>query len=126
MDHMQMFVKNDGTNEDIHEADWVLVVYRYNCNDNPLNVAPKKLYKNSESTRLTPAGKSSQPSPTEDASNLYSLYASHNIQNGMGKSWDTVLYCCKDIQREFRPILTTLKLAPEPLMEIKLCRRPTN
>ena len=38
MDHLQMFVKNDGTNEDIHAADRVLVVHRYNCNDNPLNV----------------------------------------------------------------------------------------
>ena len=55
MDHLQMFVKNDGTNEDIHAADRVLVVHRYNCNDNPLNVVPKKLYKNSASTRLPPS-----------------------------------------------------------------------
>ena len=52
MNHLQMFAKNDDTNEDIHAADRVLVAHRYNCNDNPLNVAPKKLYKNSESTRL--------------------------------------------------------------------------
>ena len=39
------------------------------------------------------AGKSSHSSPTEDASNLYSLYAYHNIQNGVGKPWDPVLYC---------------------------------
>ena len=72
------------------------------------------------------AGKSSHSSPTEDASDLYSLYAYHNIQNGMGKPCDTVLYCCKDIQGELRPIHTTLKPAPEPLMEIKLCQCPIN
>ena len=60
-----MFVKNDGTNEDIHAADKVLVAHRYNCSDNPLNVARKKLYKNSATTRLPP----SHSSPTEDASN---------------------------------------------------------
>ena len=31
------------------------------------------------------AGKSSHSSPTEDALNLYSLCAYHNIQNEMGK-----------------------------------------
>ena len=51
-----MFVKNDGTNEDIHAADRVvLVAHRHNCNDNPFYVAPKKLYKNSASTRLPPS-----------------------------------------------------------------------
>ena len=55
MDHLQMFVKNDGTNEDIDAADRVLVAQRYNCNDNPLNVGQKKLYKNSASTRLPPS-----------------------------------------------------------------------
>ena len=54
IDHLQMFVKNDGTNEDIHAADRVLVAHRYNCSDNPLNVAPMGLYKNSASTRLPP------------------------------------------------------------------------
>ena len=50
-----MFVKNDGTNEDIHAVDRVLVAHRHNCNDNSLYVAPKKLYKNSASTRLPPS-----------------------------------------------------------------------
>ena len=55
MDHLQMFVKNAGTNEDIHAADRVLVAHHYNCNNNPLNVAPKKLYEDSASTRLPPS-----------------------------------------------------------------------
>ena len=55
MDHLQMFVKNDGTNEDIQAADRVLVAQRYNCNDNPLNVGRKKLYKNSASTKIPPS-----------------------------------------------------------------------
>ena len=55
MDHLQMFVKNAGTNDDIHAADRVLVVHRYNCNDNPLKVAPKELYEDSASTRLPPS-----------------------------------------------------------------------
>ena len=38
MDHLQIFVKNDVTNEDIHAADRVLVAHRYNCSDIPLNV----------------------------------------------------------------------------------------
>ena len=41
MDHLQMFVKNDGTNEDIHAADKILVAHRYNYSDNPLNMARK-------------------------------------------------------------------------------------
>ena len=72
------------------------------------------------------AGKSSHSSPTEDASDLHSLYAYHTIQDGMGNPLDTVLYCCKDIQGALRPILTPLKPAPESLMEIKLCLCPTN
>ena len=66
-----MFVENDDTNEDIHAADRVLVAHRYNCNDNPLNVAPKKLYKNIYQLGYHQAGKSSHSSPTEVASNLY-------------------------------------------------------
>ena len=31
MDHLQMFVKNAGTNEDIHASDRVLVAHHYNC-----------------------------------------------------------------------------------------------
>ena len=79
MDHVQIFTKNDGTNEDIHAADRVLVAHRYNSSDSPINanVARRKLYKNSASF--------SHSSPTEDASNLHSLCAYHNIQNGMGK-----------------------------------------
>ena len=55
IDHLQMFVKNDGTNEDIQAADRVLVAHRYNCSDNPLNMARKKLYVNSATTRLPPS-----------------------------------------------------------------------
>ena len=55
IDHLQMFVKSDGTNEDIHAADRVLVAHRCNCNDNPLNMARKKLFENSTTTRLTPS-----------------------------------------------------------------------
>ena len=38
MDHLQIFVKKDGTYEGMHAADRVLVVHRYNFSDNPLNV----------------------------------------------------------------------------------------
>ena len=72
------------------------------------------------------AGKSSHTSPIEDASDLHSLYAYHTIQDGMGNPLDPVLHCCKDIQGALRPILTTLKRAPESLMEIMLCRCSTN
>ena len=122
MGHLHMFAKNDDTNEDIHAADRVLVAHRYNCSDNPINVAREKLYENSETTRLHQAGKDSHSSPTEDTSDLYSLYAYHTIKDVMGNPLDPVLYCCKDIQGELRPILTTLKPALESLMEIKLCR----
>ena len=71
-------------------------------------------------------GKSSHSSPTEDASDLHSLYAYHTIQDGMGNPLDPVLYCCKDIQGALHLILTTLKPAPESLMEIQLCRCLTN
>ena len=50
-----MFAKNDGTNEDIHAADRVLVTHRYNCSDIPINVARKKLYDNIATTRLPPS-----------------------------------------------------------------------
>ena len=55
IDHLQMFEKNDGTNEDIQAADRVLVAHRYNCSDNPLNMARKNLYVNSATTRLPPS-----------------------------------------------------------------------
>ena len=35
IDHLQMFVKNEGTNEGIQAADRVLVAHRNNCSDNP-------------------------------------------------------------------------------------------
>ena len=56
------------------------------------------------------ACKFSHSSPTEDASNLRSLYIYHTIQDWMGNRLDPVLYCCKDIQGELRPILITLSL----------------
>ena len=54
IDHLQMCVKNDGTNEDIHAADRVLVGIATTAviSDNPLNMARKKLYENSAITRL--------------------------------------------------------------------------
>ena len=55
INHLQMFVKNDGTNEDIQAADRVLVAHRCNCSDNLLNMARKKLYVNSATTRLPPS-----------------------------------------------------------------------
>ena len=55
IDDLQMFVKNDGTNEDIQAADRVLVAHRYNCSDNPINMARKKLYVNRATTRLPPS-----------------------------------------------------------------------
>ena len=42
IDHLQMFVKNDDTNEDIQAADRVLVAHRYNCSDNPPQYGPKE------------------------------------------------------------------------------------
>ena len=36
----------------LRAADQVVVAHRYNCSDNPLNVARKKLYENSATTRL--------------------------------------------------------------------------
>ena len=55
IDHLQMFVKNDGTNEDMQAADRALVAHRYNCSDNLLIMARKKLYVNSATTRLPPS-----------------------------------------------------------------------
>ena len=55
IDHLQMFEKNDGTNEDIQAADRVLVAHRYNCSDNPLDMVRKKLYVNSAATKLPPS-----------------------------------------------------------------------
>ena len=61
-----MFAKNDCTNEDIHAADRVLVTtHRYNCSDNPINVARKKLYENSATTRLVNLAISPQPKMLE-------------------------------------------------------------
>ena len=42
MDHLQMFLMNDGTTEDVQAAGRVLVARRYNCNDKPLNVSARK------------------------------------------------------------------------------------
>ena len=42
MDHLQMFLMNDGTTEDVQAAGRVLVAHRYNCNDKPLNVSARK------------------------------------------------------------------------------------
>ena len=36
-EHLQMFLKDDGTTEDVQAASRVLVAHRYNCNDKPLN-----------------------------------------------------------------------------------------
>ena len=85
-----MFVKNDGTNEDIHAADRVFVAHRVFVASTTAIITPST-WPQRNSIRIVhllgyhQAGKSSHSSPTEDASNLYSLYAYHNIQNGMGK-----------------------------------------
>ena len=121
-----MFAKNDGTNEDIHAADRVLVTHCYNCNDNPINVARKNSMRIVQQLGYHQASKSSHSSPTEDASDIHSLYAYHTIQDGVRNPLDPVPYCCKDIQGALRPILTPLKPAPDSLMEIELCRCPTN
>ena len=42
MDHLQMFLMNDGTTEDVQAAGRILVAHRYNCNDKPLNVSARK------------------------------------------------------------------------------------
>ena len=85
MDHLQMFVKNDGTNENIQAADRVLVAHRYNCSDSPSTWPERNHMRIVQQLDYHQAGKSSHSSPTEDASNLFSLCVYHNIQNGIGK-----------------------------------------
>ena len=121
MHNLHMLAKNDGTNEDMHAANRVLVTHRYNCSDNPINVARKKLFENSATTRLANLAISPQPKMLQTYTHYMPI-----IQDGMGNPLDPVLYCCKGIQGALHPILTTLKPAPESLMEIKLCRCPTN
>ena len=54
MDHLQMFLMNDGTTEDVQAAGRVLVEHRYNCNDKPLNVsARKELYVTKGNNKVT-------------------------------------------------------------------------
>ena len=54
MDHLQMFLMNDGTTEDVQAAGRVLVAHRYNCNDKPLNVsARKELYVSKVNNKIT-------------------------------------------------------------------------
>ena len=55
IDHLQMFEKNDSTNEDMQAGDRVLVAHRYNCSGNPFDMVRKKLYVNSAATRLPPS-----------------------------------------------------------------------
>ena len=52
---LQMFMKNDGTSEDVQAAGRVLAVHRYNYNDKPLiNVsARKKLYVTKGNNKVT-------------------------------------------------------------------------
>ena len=38
-DHLQMFLMNNSTTEDVQAAGQVLVAHCYNCNDKPLNVS---------------------------------------------------------------------------------------
>ena len=53
-DHLQMFLMNDGTTEDVRAAGRVLVAHRYNCNDKPLNVsARKELYVTKDNNKVT-------------------------------------------------------------------------
>ena len=42
MDHLQMFLMNDGATEEVQAAGRVLVAHRCNCNDKPLNVSARK------------------------------------------------------------------------------------
>ena len=42
MDHLQMFLMNDGTTEDVQAAGRVLVAHCNNCNDKPLKVTARK------------------------------------------------------------------------------------
>ena len=60
------------------------------------------------------AGKSSHSSPTEDASDLHSLYAYHTIQDGMGNPLDPVLYCCKIFREHSVPFLPPSSLHQSP------------
>ena len=54
MDHLQMFLMNDGTTEDVQAAGRVLVAHRYNCNDKPLNVSGRKeLYVTKGNNKVT-------------------------------------------------------------------------
>ena len=54
MDHLQMFLMNDSTIEDVQAAGRVLVAHRYSYNDKPLNVsARKELYVTKGNNKVT-------------------------------------------------------------------------
>ena len=99
MDHLQMFLMNDGPTEDVQAASRVLVAHRYNCIDKPLNVsAQKELYVTKGNNKVTSklVTLATLP-PTKDATNLHQLCAYRAIKVWMG---NPVLYGWKEVQGE--------------------------
>ena len=99
MDHLQMFLMNDGTTEDVQAAGRVLVAHRNNRNDKRLNVTAQKEFfvtkgNNKVTSKLVTLA---ILPPTKDATNLHQLCAYHAIKDWMG---NPVLYGWKEVQGE--------------------------
>lgn len=119
--HLETFLSNSSTKPQIQEAGQVLVAHRYNTKP-PLNAARKKLYEKKAGDKKTfkQVNLATLP-PTEDACNLHSLRAYHQIQEWLGNSLPPLEYGWKNIGEELHPIPTTLEPAPKSLIELQTC-----
>ena len=120
-DQLQVFIEPDSTKEQIETAGQCLVAHRYKCTI-PLNLARKKLYSKKCSNRNTKkeVNLASLP-PTEDACNLHSLRAYHQIQEWRGNALPPLDYGWTMIGDELHPLPTTQDPAPKSLIDIPQC-----
>ena len=120
-DHLQVFLNAQSTKEQIQAAGQSLVAHRYNCKT-PLNLARNKLYRQKCSNRQTmkQVNLATLP-PTEDACNLHSLRAFHQIQEWMGNALPPLEYGWQKIGDELHPIPLTQDPAPKSLLDIRQC-----
>lgn len=92
-EHLDVFVKNDSSKEEIEAAGQALIAHRYNCKL-PLNTARTVLYNSKCTTAKKKVNLASLP-PTEDAAKLHSLRAYHQIQEWQGNVLPPLMYGCK-------------------------------
>lgn len=124
--HLETFLADSSTIPQILAAGQALVAHRYSI-EPPLNAARKKLYEVKASNKQTvkQVNLATLP-PTEDACNLHSLRAYHQIQEWRGNSLPPMEYGWKTVDGELHPVPTTLESAPKSLLEIRMCRCPTS